>query len=278
MLNAIKVGCRSWLWSLGVLARSPLYVLALAVLLALWGIAAYEWLWLPESSALVLMLTLVWALGLVAGAVAILALITYGASVAATGSEPKLKLRASVRFSKKRSAWTLAALTLAVVTGAVGMSCFHWLDEHALNVASFLGFHWHKPISHLLIERVFWTLETLLWIALGAFLLRRLLTVSQRGWRGMTTAGAKAPQFPAATVTFLTGVLGAGVFGGIAWLVAGWHPVVKSGASDYAQLVVRAAVVLLVISIGWLFCTLALARQALATTEEGAAPGVSPAK
>ena len=65
MLSGFKDCLRTWR-STGVLARCPLYVLAIALISAGWGFAAYEWLWLPESSALVLLLALICLLALVA--------------------------------------------------------------------------------------------------------------------------------------------------------------------------------------------------------------------
>ena len=48
----------AWIWSLGVVARSYRTVVVLAALIALWVLAAYEWLGLPaESSALLMILS-----------------------------------------------------------------------------------------------------------------------------------------------------------------------------------------------------------------------------
>ena len=261
MLNGIKMGWRSWLWSIGVLTRSPLYVLVVAALLAAWGLAAYEWLWLPESSALVLLLALVWILVLAATAVAILALATASASAVATGVDERLRLRTSLRFGGRRYARALATVAIAFLIGAAGAFSFGRLNRHALHVASFLTFHLRKPISYVLVGRIFWTLEAVLWIAFAGYLLGWLLAVSNTGWKKQP--GREPPVRPARAVTFLTGLLGTCVFGGLAWLIAAWHPLVKPGFWDYAQLAVRAGAVLLLVSFGSLFWTLSLARLGL---------------
>jgi len=260
VLNGIKIVGRSWLWSVGILARSPLYVLVVAALLAAWGVAAYEWLWLPESSALVLLLTVVWMLALAAIAVAVLALTTAAASAAAIGVEQRLRLRTSLRFGRRRFAWVLATVTIAFLLAVAGAFLFGWLNDHALNAASFLTLHLRKPVSYLLVGQIFWTLEALFWIALGGCLLRWLLAISKTGWKLRKHPSTNAPVRPTRIVSFLTGLLSACVFGGLAWLVATWHPLVKPGFWDYTQLAIRVGAALLVVSFGWLFWMLALAR------------------
>ena len=48
---------------MGVVARSYRTVVVLAALIALWALAAYEWLGLPaESSALLMILSFIWAI------------------------------------------------------------------------------------------------------------------------------------------------------------------------------------------------------------------------
>lgn len=273
MLNGIKSGCRSWLWSVGVLARSPLYVLAVAALFAAWSAAAYEWLWLPESSALVLLLALAWMLALAAIAVAVLALTTAGASAAAMGVEQRLRLRTSLRFGRSRFAWALATVAIAFLLAVAGTFLFGWLNDHALNLASFLTLHLRKPVGYLLVGHIFWTVEALFWIAVGGYLLRWLLAISNTGLKLRRHPSASAPGGPARIVSLVTGLLGACVFGGLAWVVATWHPLVKPGFWDYTQLAIRAGAALLVVSFGWLFWTLTLARLVLPpVTDRAASP------
>ncbi len=64
---------QTWKGSLWVVAQNPISLLALAILEVLWLLGAYQWLWLPESSALVLLVSLVWAAAQVMIAVAVLA-------------------------------------------------------------------------------------------------------------------------------------------------------------------------------------------------------------
>ena len=58
---------------------------------------------------------------------------------------------------------------------------------------------------------------------------------------------------------FLTNLLSVVVFGGIAYELANWHPVVPAGFWDYTQMIVRFSLVLHLISAGVLFWSLSLA-------------------
>ena len=79
----MKKAFAAWKWSLGVVARSYRTVVVLAALIALWAFAAYEWLGLPESSALLLILALIWAIAQLLAAVVIVEGIVSGAADAA---------------------------------------------------------------------------------------------------------------------------------------------------------------------------------------------------
>jgi len=63
----------AWKWSLALVARSPVAVLGLALLSALWALAGDQWLALPESSAVMLLLSFLWALVQILIAVSVLA-------------------------------------------------------------------------------------------------------------------------------------------------------------------------------------------------------------
>jgi hypothetical protein len=272
-MNELKTGCRSWLWSIGVLARSPFYVIVLAAILAAWGVAAYEWLWLPESTAPVLLLALVWIIVLAAVVVAVVAATTAGLSAAAMGVEKRLRLRTSLRFGRTQYSWALVMVAIACLFAGTGASFFGWLNDHALNAASFLTLHLRKPVSYALVGEILWMLEALFWIALGAYLVWLLLVVSNAEWKRKKHLDGSVPVRPARITTLLTGLLGTIVFGGLAWLVATWHPLVKPGFWDYTQLAARSGVVLLLISLGWLFLMLSLARLGLhRVTDPAASP------
>jgi len=257
--GSIRIGWRAWTSSLGVLGRSPAYVIVLAAILALWSLAGYQWLWLPESSAWVLALALVWLLAMAILALAALAGTAVSVSTVAAGTDARLRLRRILSFDKKglRRA-TIAALIGLLIFLALD-ALFGWINNHALNAASFLTFQTQHPVSYVLIGKLLWVIEAMIWIAGAGFLMIWLLASprsSQTALRG--TARGSARWF--GLIVFLTGVLAVGIFGGLAWSAATWHPQVKPGAWDYAQLVIRTGAALLLITLGWLFWMLALAR------------------
>jgi len=59
---------------------------------------------------------------------------------------------------------------------------------------------------------------------------------------------------------FVTSLLSVVVFGGGAYELAKWHPIVPSGFWDYAQMIVRFSFALILISAGVMFWALSLAR------------------
>ena len=59
---------------------------------------------------------------------------------------------------------------------------------------------------------------------------------------------------------FLTSLLSVAVFGGLAYKLAHWHPIVPPGFWDYTQVIVRFSLALLILAAGVLFWLLAFAR------------------
>lgn len=272
MINSIKSSGQAWTQSFSALARSPLYVLALAAIAGLWGLAAYEWLWLPESSGWVLALTLVWIAALAALALALLAGGAAGAAAVASGTERHLRLSKTLSLEKRRLGRTLLVVLAGIIVGSVLCWLFEWLNSHALDAASFLTLHLRHPVSYVPISNGLWVFEALAWIFYAGFVMAWLVVFSN-------PPGPAAPQSARETLArsmslpvFLTGVLTAVVFGGLAWLLATWHPVVTPGGWDYAQFVVRNGAVLLLLTLGWLFWALALARLALPAVTAPAEP------
>jgi hypothetical protein len=267
VIEGLKSGFRAWRWSLGVLVRSPLYVVGLALLLAVWGWAGYEWLALPESSTLVLLLALVWLLALAVLAIAMLAGTSGAAADLVARGEERLRLRWLVSFARRRFLRSTLILALAVVLILALGAVLGWVNDHALHVASFLTFHGQTPVSYVLVGKILWVIEVLICIALGGALMEWLLRLTARPHRPNLARSSKRASIG---VAFLTGVLSVGVFGGLVWWLASWHPSVKAGGWDYAQLSVRTGAALLFLSIGWLFWTLALAHLALVRVNEEA--------
>lgn len=256
----MKKTLEAWQWSLGLLARSPMAVLGLAVLSALWCLAAYEWLSLPEASVWMLLLSLIWALAQVLIAVSVLAgSAASAAEAAAFGSAPRIGLT-FITFNRTLLARTVlfalpAGLLAWVTAGITG-----WLDAHSLEAASFLTFHSEKPVSYAVVGDVFWGIESLLWVAVSGFLLTFLIILSRAGWQEALRQTTRALVNSFWRASFLTCFVGVVMFGGLPYLLVNWHPKVTPGSWDYMQVVVRMGVALLLLVAGWFFILLSLAR------------------
>jgi len=272
VINTLKTGGRAWAQSLSTLARSPLYVLVLAAIGGAWCLAAYEWLWLPESSGWVLALAFVWIVALAALALALLAGVVAGAAEVASGKESRLRVSRTLSLEKRRLGRTLLVVLAGIAVGSVLCWLFGWLNSHALDAASFLTFHLQHPVSYVPISKVLWVIEALAWIFFAGFAMAWLMVFSNqpRSAGAQSTRGTLARSL--SLPVFLTGILAAVVFGWPAWLLATWHPVVTPGGWDYAQFVIRNGVALLLLTLGWLFWSLALARLALPAVTAPAAP------
>jgi hypothetical protein len=256
----MKRAFAAWMWSLGVLARSYVTLVALAVVTALWAVAAYEWLWLPESSLWVLILAFIWAIVQILVAIAIISgSAPGGAEVAATDGR-RLPLR-SLWVKDLKS--LLSALIVCLVSFILALflgEIFTWVNNHSVEVASFLTFRSEKPVSHVLVENVYWVIETLLWIVLSGFLLSFLTVLVRGGWAEARKQEGKLLAGCSFRTPFLTSLLSVVVFGGLAYELASWHAHVPAGSWDYAQVIARFSVVSILLAAGWLFWLLSLAR------------------
>jgi hypothetical protein len=255
MKNAIA----TWKWSLGVVARSLAALLALSAAAALWGFGAYQWLWLPESSGPLLLLALIWALAQIAVAAAFFAGTSTASAGVATSDGRRIELRSLLSFGRKgywRSLlWGAASLVLLLILSYI----FKRSDDLALEVASFLTFHSEKAVSPVSVGKVFWVIQMLIWVIVGGFLLSFLAHLLREGWREACRRALPILASCCWRAPFLTMLLAAVVFGGLAWLLATWHPKVPAGLWDYAQVLARMGTSLLLIVGGWLFGVLALA-------------------
>lgn len=256
MKNAIA----TWKWSLGVVARSPAVLVALAAVATLWGFGAYQWLWLPESSGLLLLLALIWAIAQAALAAAFFAATSVASVGAATSEVKRIEVRSLLGFSRaqywRSLAWGAASLVLLLVL----FYLFKRSDDLALEVASFLTFHSEKAVSPISVGEVFWVIQILIWIIVGSFLLSTLAHLLREGWMETRRQVPRILGRCCWRAPFWSGLLSVGVFGGLAWLLATWHPKVSVGFSDYTQMLVRMGGALLLVIIGWLFWLLSLAR------------------
>ena len=269
----MKKAFRTWAWSLGVVARSYWTLLALAALIALWVFAAYAWLGLPESSVLLLILALVWAIAQLLAAVGIVAGNVVGAEGVAAAEGRKLPLSSLWTCDRRK---LLNALVFCLVSCCLIWSIaafFDWINNHSIDVASFLTFHLQKPISHVPIEKIYGVIETLLWIVLGGFLFSFLHVLLRGGWR---EAGKQFWNILAGATfltPFFTTLLSVGVFGTLAYQLANWRPHTPVGFWDYSQMILRLGIVLILLAAGWSFWSLSLARTLLPAEkgQEGAA-------
>lgn len=260
MIAEVKKAFETWKWSLAVLARSPAPLLALVALAALWGLAAYEWLWMPESSVWVLLLSLVWALVQILVAVAVVTGTATSVSQAAIDGAQRLPLRAFVGFRRRQLVHSLLIVVVSFFLALLIARIFAWVNHHSIEVASFLTFHSRKPVSHLVVEKIYRVLEGLLWIVMGGFLLSFLITGLNVGWQAARKQCGRVLANCCYKTSFLTGLLSVAVFGGLSHLLAYWRPNFPVGFWDYSQLLVRITVVLILLASGWLFWLLSLAR------------------
>lgn len=256
----MKNALATWKWSLAVVARSPAVVGALAVIAALWGYGAYQWLWLPESSALLLIVALLWAIVLIAVAVGVVAGTTASTSSAVATAATHLSLRSLLGFNRRHYARALASFVFAGIL----ILLLHWLfslaDESALEVASFLTFRSEKGVSPESVGRAFSVIEWLVWIVVWGFLLSLFLVIHAAGRGEARRRAARTLKDCCWRAPFFTSLLSLVVFGGLAWLLATWHLKAAVGFWDYAQMLIRMGFSLLLIVGGWLFSMLSLAR------------------
>ena len=259
----MKRAFAAWMWSLGVVARSYRVVVVLAALIALWGFSAYQWLGLPESSALLLFLALIWAVVQLLVSTVLVTGTVSGAGEVAAIEGSRLPLRSLWAINRKNFLNALIFFLISFVLVWVCGAVFNWVNEHSVEVASFLTFHSEKAVSHVPIEEIYDVIEALLWIVLGGFLLSFFLALLCGGWRG---AGAQTRKLLAGCVfgtPFLTNLLSVAVFDGMAYELANWHPIVAPGFWDYLQMIVRFSLALILISAGVLFWSISLARLQL---------------
>jgi hypothetical protein len=256
MKKAIEV----WGWGAAVLARSLLSIVALAAFLGLWALAAYEWLWIPESSVFVLTLSLVWAIGQLLAAAAALTGSVAGAVEVASEDARALSFAVLVRLGRKRFAETLVWLVAASAIGLALAKFFGWVNQRSLELASFLTFHIEAPVNYLMIGRWITAVEGLIWVAIVGSFLGFLAVLLGSGWQQARRRIGKVLLAGCFGIPFWTGFLSVVVFGGTAYLLANWRPTVPAGFWDYSQLALRVALVLILLAAGWLFWLLCLGR------------------
>jgi hypothetical protein len=250
----------AWLWSLGLVARSPVSILALGVLSALWALAAEQWLGLQESSGVMLLLSLTWVLAQTLIAVSVLAgSAASAAESAAFGAPPRIGLT-FVTFNRRLLARTILFVLWAALMLFVIIQIFAWVNGHSVELASFLTFHSEKPTSHILIEKIFAWIESALWIAVWAFLLTFLIALLRSGWGEALRQSKRIFISSFGRASFFTVLAGCLAFGGLTYLLVQWRPQLPPGFWDYTQAAARLGISILLLAAGWLFTLLSLAR------------------
>jgi hypothetical protein len=258
MRNALA----TWKWSLLVTLRSPLAVLVLAIVAALWGFGAYEWLWFPsEASVPQLLVGAVWLLALFVVLAGFVTASITNAQAIAVEERPALTVHRLSHLSLHQIVNCMGFLVVAGLLALVIYVAFDWINYRALEVASFLTFRSERAVAPETVERVFRFLQSLLWVAASGFLLSFVSATLQRGWRAAARAVPQLLANACWRATFLTTCLSLIAFGGVSYLLATWHPKVSAGFSDYAQATIRLGVGLLWSAIGWLFWILSVIRS-----------------
>ena len=242
------------------MARSPLAVLGLTLLSALWALTADQWLALPESSVWMLILSFVWALAQMLTAVSVLAgTAASAAETAAFGNPPRGGLT-FITFNRNLLGRTALLILPAALLVFLIAQIFSWVDSHSVEVASFLTFHSQKPVSHIVIEQIFWWIESALWIVVWGFILTLLIVLLRSGWQEALRNGKRAFIDCFGRTSFFTLLAGAAVFGGLSYFLVNWHPIVRTGFWDYTQAALRLGFGLLLLVAGWFFTLLSLAK------------------
>jgi hypothetical protein len=172
----------------------------------------------------------------------------------------RLGLRRSLEFNRRQFARALVMLAAAAILILILHLLFSRADDYALEVASFLTFHSEKAVSPEDVGKVFWVIEWFVWIVVWGFLLSLFLIVHAAGWRAAGRRALRTLANCCWRAPFLTSLLSLAVFGSLAWLLSTWHPKAPAGFWDYAQMLVRMGISLVLIVGGWLFWTLSLAR------------------
>ncbi|MBI4166340.1 MAG: hypothetical protein HY508_11465 [Acidobacteria bacterium] len=262
----MKNALTTWKWSILVVARSLLALLAVSAVVAVGLYGAYRWLWFPAESAVYLM-----AGGILWGALEFFVLVSVFAATASAANDAaavgahSLQLPRLVRFS--RSGWLRSAAFIFLAILFIGgvHSLFSWVNSYSLEVASWLTFRSEKPVAQESAEAVLNWVENFLWVVVLGFLLGFLVTLTREGWRGALRAAPRLLANSCWRTPFPTGLISVFVFGGLAYLLATWHPVVSPGFLDYSQAILRNGTALLLTVAGWLFWIVALAHFSLAT-------------
>ena len=110
------------------------------------------------------------------------------------------------------------------------------------------------------VEEIYQVIEGLLWIVLSGYLLSFFIVLLREGWGEAGKRRWKLLAACAFRAPFVSRLLSVAVFGGAAYELAIWHPIVPPGFWDYTQLIARFSLALVLVSAGVVFWTLSLVR------------------
>src|SRR5512137_2023474 len=174
----------TWKWSLAVIARSPLVLVALAVLVAAWGFGAYQWLYFPtESSGLSFVVGIIWAVVQWVVMAAFLAASVTSATHASETGETRLELRNLFGFSLRQLLRCAVFVIFATLLMLLLLAVLHRVNNYSLEVASCLTFHSEKPVRPETVHNIFVVIWLLVWVAGLSFLVGFVCILVPHGWR-----------------------------------------------------------------------------------------------
>jgi len=258
MKNVLK----TWKWSFAVVARSPLALAALAIVFAAQLYAAYRWLYFPMESAVYLMVIgALWAVVVFAVLAGLVAVSVAATLDAAAADARRIEPRSLLRFNRCGVLRAAGFLILAVLISSAVYYFFEWANSYSLEVASWLTFSTEKPVAQESAEAVMIWIERFLWIVALGFLMGFLVTLLRGGWPAALRAAPRLLANSCWRSPFLTSLLSLLVFGGIACLLINWNPTVTPGYLDFAQVILRNGLAIVVAVAGSIFWILALARH-----------------
>jgi len=209
---------------------------------------------------LLMILSAIWAIAQLLAAAVMVAGTLAGAGETAASENGSFPLRTLWTLGRKNVVATLGFCIVSLILVWICGTAFSWVNAHAVEVASYLTFHSEKPVSHELIENIYFGIEWLLWILVSGFLLNFFVVMSRAGWKRAAEQSAKMLAASTFRTPVLTNLLSVVVTGGLAYKLTHWHPMVPPGFWDYTQVIVRFALALLILSAGVLFWSLSLAR------------------
>jgi len=269
MKNALK----AWLWSLRVVVRSPLVLVTLSALLAAELYGAYRWLYFPMESAVYLMVIgILWAVLECSILIWFLAVVAGAAQEAAEEGASSLKITRLIRIN--RTVWLRTAGFVVVASALVAgvYYFFWWIEGYALEVASFLTFHSEKPVAPETIDTIFAWIENILWVVAAGFLIAFLVTLVRQGWRAALRAAPRSLANACWRAHFLVGLICVFVFGGLAYLLVAWHPLAPPGFLDFAQVILRNSMAVVLAVGGGVVWLLSVSRPSIPAPDRAQRP------